>query len=274
MCGKQEETGMRMFNTDKNTTTKRIFAAIAVSLLLVMLAGCTSPLDTIELGPPGSLTLNFVLPPIGEVPLASRAIMPGGGWPSENPARIDLLFVHAIGRGETETRQLTGMRGTVEVPSGTWNVNATAFFNVGGELVPMARGYLAGVTVSENAANTVSTPVRLLPLIDSRYTGTFRWIITFPATVQTARMELIPWGVGWTGGTQAAHVFYLEGTPTAGASAAARFDTRTLPAGEYLLTLTLTTADGRQAIRSEILRIYGNMEITASRSFVTEDLTQ
>jgi len=242
-------------NTRAKITGRRtgIFALILATCLLLFLPGCRSPLE-----PPAaargtgtiSLTINAGM---------ERTIMPSVGLGDFVQFRLDFTSSDPGNNGFTEiwTREdLAGGADDFErdVPVGTWNLQVTAFL-VGGdvtdpetaEALAAARGYANGIRVDLDQA--VAANVTLAPIQDGD--GAFAWEISFPADVQTVRVEIRD-----VDGNRVYHSRLFENT-----DGETQWDSsHDLPTGQYLVVFTLTLPGGQgQAALSEILHVYRNM---------------
>jgi len=130
---------------------------------------------------------------------------------------------------------------------GGWNLYVTAFLdgNEEDEYLKAARGNLGDIEVIPE--ETITGDVVLFPITEGQ--GTFRWDISFPDNVVTARMEIMR-----LGGIPYKTFYFVGGDPLIDSSYSHKLD-----AGQYHVIFTLYNDRGERATVSAILHIYQNM---------------
>jgi hypothetical protein len=212
---------------------------------MLALAGCEGPLSGAKnqvSGAQGAVTVTFETPAKG-----ARTIYPAED--DFNFTRYELTF--SSDSADHDLEEVTEGSANITLPVGDWTITATAYSGKGEDKIALAQG---SATVEISSGATASASITLGP-VPAGEAGTLSYSVTAPPdavgslTVQTTTGELV------TGGT-----IPLPTEP----------NTLPLPAGEYLLSVSLTK-DENHAGRREVLHIYSGMTSAASYTFTEDD---
>jgi hypothetical protein len=225
----------------KNITI--LFACVIMGVFA--LAGCNNPLAVANQQGTDSAASGAVVVSIGTPAGAqgARTIYPAALDNAGTFTRYELTF---SGESVHAPEEIIVGSANVTLPVGDWTITATAY---SGDTAT-AQGSAAVTIVN---GGTAQASITLGP-ISTGAAGTLNYTVTAPAgatgtlTVKTATGEAV------TGGT-----ITLPAT-----------DTLSLPAGEYLLFVSLTKA-GQGAGQTEILHIYSGLESVATFTFTDSD---
>ena len=225
------------------------FTLIFVSCYLIFLS-CQNPFvpsktDVSEAGM-GTLSLS-----IGGQD-AGRTIMPTTAF--NDFAMFKLDFTTKTTANTSFSLNWENNSGTIELDIGTWDLTITAYLKAGeGELLEAAKGELKNISI--NSINVASINVPLYPI--STGSGTFSWNIDYPENVTSASMKITR-----LDSVQYNQTFYFIG----GSNIIGKNDSLILDAGEYRVVIKLTNGE-EEALLSEILHVYKNMESSFTQSF-------
>jgi len=220
---------------------------LAAVILTLLINSCNDPFNS-DLSPAGRLPAgkgSFSLKINGE----GRTIVPLDKAFVREDLSYELIFTPtgANGKAETFERTYGDLVEPVVLDLGTYRLVVNAYD---------ANNLLFSGTANTNIEIQKDVPaiaeVTLQPVITGG-TGTFRWIITLPASVVSATMVITDRK------TNAPAVDTITLSPSANAAAV----TRNLPAGYYNVTVTINGTgdhDKKVIIRREILYIYNNRE--------------
>jgi hypothetical protein len=219
-----------------------LFACVIMGVFT--LAGCDSPLADKQQGidSVGAVVVSIGTPTDAN---GTRTIYPT----FDGLTRYELTFPDGPVAHEPEA--ITKDGGTVTLPVGAWTITATAYSGEGNAQTASARGS-AAVTIEKG--KSVQASIILGP-IPTGTAGTLRYSITAPENV-AGKLTLRP----TAGGGDIEITLPVESNK----------DIRSLPAGEYLLFVSLTRNDKR-AGKTEVLHIYSGMESEVEFSFTADD---
>jgi len=231
-------------------------SAIACALLL---AACQNPMRSSPAFSPGAgavfLTFNGT---------AARTILPS--WPGLSAFYRFVLEFTDVSGGGFDNFEVENWDGAapVDIPSGTWIVEASAFLPGvnGAPARQTARGSSASFTVTAGQAVTVNIVLRPLPMSDGGY-GTFVWNIGFAGITGLYFAEMITTDLdGSLVHDEELDIF--PGTESWEGS-------HSLQAGWYLVHLTLFKQQGGgeyEATVSAVLHVYQNLESVFTETFM------
>ena len=221
-----------------------LFAALFAVCFLLTLSGCQNPVQSPrgggELSETGTLSLSI------EMFGRARTILPGS-W--DDFAAFTIEFVHYENSSMNFKYDEWHGSGEIQVPTGTWDLTLTAFaLDEAGVSIPVATGVYNELMMT--AGESVPVSILLVPLPGTG-NGRFEWDIAVHESVISAKLE----------------IFLYDDPLPAEPTHARSFDDvagaieggHSLPAGRYLVILTLHNDDNEEIEMIEILHIYRNM---------------
>jgi len=229
------------------------YTVLCTALLstLFIMSGCDnllSPPETPKWGTQNPNAGTLVLS-IGRG--SGRTIMPSTGLDAF--VRFDLNFT-ALTPGNTSfNRTWTALEGAIELSAGDWELTVKAYLNENGNVVEAAR---KTETITVTAGALVIYSIGLEPIVAG--TGTFSWTIKYSGGVTEAIMEIIPLDENGEPDTANIQTFSLVSEEA---------DSITLDAGQYRVLFTFKKGVDHEAVISETLHIYQNMDSPYTRIF-------
>jgi predicted outer membrane repeat protein len=227
---------------------------IVICSLSLCLIGCPDPFMQYDLQKTANGEGYFSLQTGG----GGRTIMPGTVLETSLFDGYTLVFTSSSFPSVTVERTNDDLTHAVTLSVGTWNLEITAYaLDTDGETkLPLARGSITGILIT-NGANTTKS-VELKP-ITSGGTGTFSWDITLPSDIVRAYMTITP-----DAGGGSVQTLWLA--DNSGANTVTSDNSIDLNSGIYRLALTLSNGAVTRVLE-EYLHIYRNMESAYTNDF-------
>ena len=241
----------------------RAFWAMLAACILLLLPGCQNMLQSQD--PPGAEVGTVLL--TFDRPGAERTVLPE--IVPDRFARFDISFApnaDCAAGNSYFSKQGWLPDDSIDLSAGTWDLTLSGFMHctTNARYLEAAQGRLSGFAVV--AGETLTHNVVLYPIAEGGQ-GTFSWNLGFPASIVSARMEILtmPGGLPSDYGP-----FYFHGGP-GGDSTVGLESHIAMAAGQYrvLFTMTLYKDQGgmETATLATILRVYMNMESRFEQAF-------